>query len=748
MSAPKRKKTLISDSESGGSASEGEDLDKELLNISKRKKTNESKAESGKSSSGSETSSGSDDEWTGKSGKKKVKKKTKKRSSPPPKKAEASSSEDEGENSEGGNNSEPEEGEVNESGSGNESDSDAGSDKSEEFNDGYDENLMGDDEDRRRLEQMTEKEREQELFNRIEQREVLKTRFEIERKLKKAKEKEQRMKAKKEGKKEKSSSSSSSPVRAAAAEPSNQRLKEVEAKRGTSTKMQKLNELRLQREKKKQDQEDREKQRRDEEEKKQEAKSKKKKNKLQANEVFSSSDESGKGSDKSDDEDAGSAKGSASPKRRSRSRSSSSSSSSSNSSKSGSKSRSRSRSSGSGSDNEVSRENSKPKTITTKEELNRIRISRFKLERWVHTPFFKDTVLNCFARVNIGTNKGEAVYRITEIVGVKETGKIYDFGASKTNKALRLRYAKAERDYRLEYISNSDFTDKEYEKWIEAMTTADLPLPTLKEVEKKERSIKEAYAFKFNDDSISKMVEEKEKFRKNPINYAMRKTRLQKVLEVAQTNGEVEKAEGLKTQLDALEERAAELDRQRTKNISSVTYINERNRTNNIRVVSNAMVEEFQIQKEQAADPFMRKNSAPIMVNMAKDETGKVKNSHHMQFLEERYSSDKPKWVRDREAAKATALTAAADAKALLEGPLKDLEGPRVNSTGGGGSRNEDLFSCHDFDVNIDLNVPSSLPTTTPSNEPRLGTNLTPGGSSGPKRTLNLEDYKRKKGLI
>ena len=58
---------------------------------------------------------------------------------------------------------------------------------------------------------MTEKEREQELFNRIEQREVLKTRFEIERKLKKAKEKEQRMKAKKDGKKEKSSSSSSSP---------------------------------------------------------------------------------------------------------------------------------------------------------------------------------------------------------------------------------------------------------------------------------------------------------------------------------------------------------------------------------------------------------------------------------------------------------------------------------------------------------------------------------------------------------
>lgn len=44
------------------------------------------------------------------------------------------------------------------------------------FRDGYGEDLMGDEEDRARLEQMTEKEREQELFNRIEKREVLKRR--------------------------------------------------------------------------------------------------------------------------------------------------------------------------------------------------------------------------------------------------------------------------------------------------------------------------------------------------------------------------------------------------------------------------------------------------------------------------------------------------------------------------------------------------------------------------------------------
>lgn len=53
-----------------------------------------------------------------------------------------------------------------------------------EFDDGLDEELMGDDEDRRKLEMMNEKEREEEIFKRAEKRELLKKRYEIEKKLK------------------------------------------------------------------------------------------------------------------------------------------------------------------------------------------------------------------------------------------------------------------------------------------------------------------------------------------------------------------------------------------------------------------------------------------------------------------------------------------------------------------------------------------------------------------------------------
>lgn len=64
--------------------------------------------------------------------------------------------------------SEPEEGEVSDS---------SGSSSEEEFNDGYDDQLMGDAEDRARLASLTEKERETEIFKRIEQRELMKTRL-------------------------------------------------------------------------------------------------------------------------------------------------------------------------------------------------------------------------------------------------------------------------------------------------------------------------------------------------------------------------------------------------------------------------------------------------------------------------------------------------------------------------------------------------------------------------------------------
>lgn len=97
--------------------------------------------------------------------------------------------------------SEPEEGQL----TSDDSDSDGSSSdgSSSEFNDGYDDNLMGDAEDRARLEALTEKERETEIFKRIERRDMMRTRWEIERKLRLAKRSEKEKDRKPKTKKKK-----------------------------------------------------------------------------------------------------------------------------------------------------------------------------------------------------------------------------------------------------------------------------------------------------------------------------------------------------------------------------------------------------------------------------------------------------------------------------------------------------------------------------------------------------------------
>ena len=55
-----------------------------------------------------------------------------------------------------------------------------------------------------------------------------------------------------------------------------------------------------------------------------------------------------------------------------------------------------------------------------------------------------------------------------------------------------------------------------------------MSLPTDKEIENKMKELKDAENYRVGDKDINHMIKEKERFMKNPRNYAMHKSRLQK----------------------------------------------------------------------------------------------------------------------------------------------------------------------------------------------------------------------------
>ncbi|MEE6491955.1 hypothetical protein FKM82_016439 [Ascaphus truei] len=671
----KRKGRVVIDSDTEDSGSD-ENLDQELLSLAKRKRSDSEEKEPPVSkpaaTSDSETSD-SDDEWTvgGTKNKKKAKPgkggEKKGAMKKPTNRAASSSSSDKDSSAES---SAPEEGEVSDSDSNSSSSSSESesSSEDEEFHDGYGEDLMGDEEDRARLEQMTEKEREQELFNRIEKREVLKRRFEIKKKLKTAKRKEKKEKKKKhdEDHEKKKQTQMLDPQVQVTSHNKERRSKRDEK---LDKKSQAMEELRAEREKRKN----------------KTAELIARKQPLKTSEVYSDDEEEeedDKSSEKSD----------------------------------------RSSRSSSSSDEEEDKEEIPPKSqpVTLPEELNRVRLSRHKLERWCHMPFFAKTVSGCFVRIGIGNHNSKPVYRVAEITGVVETGKIYQLGSSRTNKGLQLRHGSDQRVFRLEFVSNQEFTESEFMKWKEAMFSANMQLPTLDEVNKKEVTIKEAMNYKFNDQDIEEIVKEKERFRKAPPNYAMKKTQLLKEKAMAEEAGDQDKVKQIQDQMNELEERAEALDRQRTKNISAISYINQRNREWNIVESEKALVAESQSMKQQQMDPFTRRQCKPTMVSNSRDP---AVQAAIIAQLNAKYGDG-----GNMDTSHDTSLNHS-----------KDKDGnPKSTS-----DLSEDLFKVHDFDVKIDLQVPSSE-----SKSLAISSKAPASKDGAPRRSLNLEDYKKRRGLI
>ncbi|XP_037550548.1 RNA polymerase-associated protein RTF1 homolog [Nematolebias whitei] len=676
VNVKKRKGRVVIDSDSEDSASD-DNLDEELLSLAKRKRVDSGEQEESvnkpAASTDSETSD-SDDEWTvgGTKVKKKVKqgKGSEKKSSTKKKVNRASGSSD-GVSS--ADSSAPEEGEVSDSES-NSSSSSSDSDSSEDevFRDGYDDDLMGDAEDRARLEQMTEKEREQELFNRIEKREVLKRRFEIKKKLKTAKKKEKEEKKKKqEEEQEKRKQSQVLDTQVVSMSHNKERRSKRDEK--LDKKSQAMEELKAEREKKKN----------------KTAELLAKREPLKTSEVYSDDEE-----EEEEDDDKSSVKSD--------------------------------RSSRSSSYDDDEKEETLPKSqpVSLPEELNRIRLSRHKLERWCHMPFFAKTVTGCFVRIGIGNSSSKPVYRVAEIVDVVETAKVYQLGSTRTNKGLQLRHGGDTRVFRLEFVSNQEFAESEFMKWKDAMIVAGMQVPTLDEIGKKEQTIKEALNYKFNDKDIEDIVKEKDRFRKAPPNYAMKKTQLLKDKAMAEDSCDNERVKVIQDELNELEERAEALDRQRTKNISAISYINQRNRSWNIVESEKALVAEGQNSKNQQMDPFTRRQCKPTMVSNARDPSVHAAILAH---LNQKYGSGS-----------GAAEPSSTETNTQGQTNPKDKDVPKPTT-----DLSEDLFKVHDFDVKIDLQVPNAEAKSL-----SVSSNALPVKDGAPRRSLNLEDYKKRRGLI
>jgi len=589
------------------------------------------------------------------------------------------------------------------------------------FDDGLDDDLIGDDADRQMLEDMTEKEREEELFRRAERREELKKRFEITQKLKlQNKDKEEENKS--DGEVSSASASASSDEDTKKSSASRDKDKDQPADTATgrakgyevkhASKFNALSQLKAQRE----EREKKERERKEKEEKKKRKKDESgsdnsdmeklaKKQKSKAADIYSSSSDSD-----------------ANEERRRSSSSSSSSSSGSASESSG--------------ESDTERHSSKKvvkkaTNVETKGDLEKIRLSRFKLDKFVHLPIFKKTVVGCFVRISIGNNPDKgAMYRVAEIVDICETAKVYDVmnNSNRTNIGLKLKHGKNSRVFRAQFVSNQPFTDSEFEKWKQTCKDEHVDLPTHQQVEEKVKHITYANTYRFSNSDVEKILANKEKFSKGPKNYAVHKAKLQRDKIKAENEGNSELVDELNRKLEEHEEKAVALDRARVGNLSTVSLINDRNRKGNIeRAMKGLKQDEIRNKTEDVSDPFTRRKTFSAKPKKKTED----KNAEVAETPALKEEQDNKKKEKENVAKDGYIVT--------KKSKSEDIKPVKKEVT--------DIFGAHDFDIEIDI-VPTDkhVAMNSVGVRPAASINAAPLGPT--KKSIKLEDYKKRKGII
>ena len=274
------------------------------------------------------------------------------------------------------------------------------------------------------------------------------------------------------------------------------------------------------------------------------------------------------------------------------------------------------------------------------DQLERIRLTRQKLEKWINEPFFETVVVGCFARVGIGIQDGQPTYRVAEITGVKDGFRPYPIEKVTTTKRIELQIGTSRRYFQMNYVSNADFVMPELEKYGRLMKAANLQTKTLTFINEKVAELLSAKTHTYSEAEVAQKVKLERAAQKMKGNLALRKIQLTNEIDglkqrlAIKATGDASEEEERKRKededelqkleeefkgLDKKEDLQKKIDDKRERGSFRITDINERNRKFQREVEDKVGARDLQDQVEisagrvTASDPFKRLPIRPVI---------------------------------------------------------------------------------------------------------------------------------------
>lgn len=191
--------------------------------------------------------------------------------------------------------------------------------------------------------------------------------------------------------------------------------------------------------------------------------------------------------------------------------------------------------------------------VTMREQLCRAILTRIQLESLLDKPVFEKTVVDCFVRVCIGSEGSANASRIYQIIGLQQDNKDYQLGGKRTNIVLRLRYGVQERLSLMDVVSNQPVTQYEFYMWSGTWQRDLKALPLLSQIAKKQEDIANAMEYSYTEGDVEKIIQSKRQAAPKRVSSAYKKVCLIMERDQAMGLNDMEKVKRLEQQIEELD---------------------------------------------------------------------------------------------------------------------------------------------------------------------------------------------------
>ncbi|KAI4296693.1 hypothetical protein L6164_036633 [Bauhinia variegata] len=246
----------------------------------------------------------------------------------------------------------------------------------------------------------------------------------------------------------------------------------------------------------------------------------------------------------------------------------------------------------------------------TFEEIREITIRRSKLAKWFMEPFFEDLIVGCFVRVGIGRSKTGPIYRLCMVknVDATEPERQYKLENKTTYKYLNVVWGNesSAARWQMAMVSDSAPLEEEYKQWVKEVDRSGGRMLTKQEVLEKKQAIQKTNTFVYSAATVKQMLQEKKSASSRPLNIAAEKDRLRRELEIAQSKHNDAEVERIKTRLQELE--ASRQAKDKDAKALKLAEMNRKNRFENFKNASELKPVNVGLKAGEAGyDPFSRR---------------------------------------------------------------------------------------------------------------------------------------------